>query len=319
MNRREMLSRSGVAALGCSLGLAPWLRAAAAADKPRKRILFFSKSSGFEHSVIKRIAGKPSFAEQVLSELAPKHGFEYTCSKDGSRFAPDYLAQFDAFLFYTTGDLTSPGRDKNPPMTPAGKQALLDAVRNGKGFAGCHSATDTFNTGEGPNHDNKDIAKRYQNYGPDADPFIRMVGGEFIRHGAQQAARLRVVDPKFPGFESLGDEFSLHEEWYSLKEFPEDLHVLLVQETAGMEGNEYRRAPYPATWARRYGRGRVFYTSMGHREDVWLNPLFQGILAGGLGWASGQFDADIAPNIKQVTPGYAEIPPQNPPPPPAKG
>ena len=68
----------------------------------------------------------------------------------------------------------------------------------------------------------------------------------------------------------------------------------------------YHRPNYPMTWARSYGKGRVFYTSMGHREDVWENPKYQGLLIGALAWATGRVDANIEPNIKQVTPGYKE-------------
>src|SRR4051812_3816976 len=95
---------------------------------PAKKILFFTKSSNFEHNVIKERDGHPSFAAQVLTALGPQHGIEFVCSKDGSKFTADYLAQFDAFFFYTSGDLLSAGKDGNPPMTPAGKQALLDAI-----------------------------------------------------------------------------------------------------------------------------------------------------------------------------------------------
>jgi hypothetical protein len=136
-----------------------------------------------------------------------------------------------------------------------------------------------------------------------------MIGGEFIRHGAQQKARMRCVDPKFPGMEKIGDGFDLHEEWYSLKDFSEDLHVLLVQETEGMKGHEYARGPFPGTWARMHGKGRVFYTSMGHREDVWTNPIFQEILTGGVRWALGDAQADVAPNLQQVAPRAMELPP----------
>src|SRR5262245_18981571 len=85
-----------------------WPGSAAETDKPKK-ILFFSKSSGFEHSAIKREHGQPSFVEKLLAEWATKHQYEFTFSKDGSLFTPNYLEQFDAFFFYTTGDLTTPG------------------------------------------------------------------------------------------------------------------------------------------------------------------------------------------------------------------
>jgi hypothetical protein len=51
-----------------------------------------------------------------------------------------------------------------------------------------------------------------------------------------------------------------------------------------------------------HGQGRVFYTSLGHREDVWTNPFFQTIALGGIAWALGRVDHDIKPNMDQVTP-----------------
>jgi uncharacterized protein len=297
---------------------------AAAADAPHKKVLFFTKSSNFEHAVIRERDGQPSFAARVLLELGPKHGIDFVCSKDGSLFTPAYLAQFDAFLFYTSGDLTARGKDGNPPMTPAGKQALLDAIRGGKGFIGTHSAADTFHSGETDATDtNQPRTWRYRSLGEKADPYLRMLGGELIVHGTQQIGRVDVIDPKFPGMGGHGDSFELMEEWYSMTEFAPDLHVLLLQDTAHMRDQyangtdwppkgwnmPYQRPPYPSTWAHLYGKGRVFYTSMGHREDVWLNPLFQDILFGGLAWALGQADAAVTPNLAQVAPQASVVPP----------
>jgi type 1 glutamine amidotransferase len=76
-----------------------------------------------------------------------------------------------------------------------------------------------------------------------------------------------------------------------------------------MKNNMYQRPPYPATWARMHGKGRVFYTSMGHREDIWTNPVFQEVLTGGINWAVGNVKADVKPNIDKVTPKANELPP----------
>ena len=106
--------------------------------------------------------------------------------------------------------------------------------------------------------------------------------------------------------------FSMMEEWFSLVQFAKDLHVVLVQDCAGMNKSNpadrryYDRPPYPATWARMYGKGRVFYTSMGHREDVWTIKPFRQVLQGGLRWALGDAAADISPNILEVTPRAEE-------------
>ncbi|MBI1178590.1 ThuA domain-containing protein [bacterium] len=270
-----------------------------------KKILFFTKSSGFEHSAITWKHGKPSFAGKVLKKLGDENGWEITFSKDGSKFSKDYLNQFDAVFFYTTGDLTTTGTDGEPAMSKEGKQALFDYVRSGHGFIGTHSASDTFHT-TGP--DGKEL-DRYKNYGAESDPYLRMLGGEFIIHGAQQEAKLTVVDPKFPGFADVGSTFSFKEEWYSLKDFAPDIHVLTVIDAPDMKGAPYQRPPYPNTWARKEGNGRVWFTAMGHREDVWTNPTFQKILVGGVKWAMGEVNADVTPNIKQAAPEAYTLPP----------
>ncbi len=274
------------------------------ADAKTKRILFFSKSSGYEHSVIKKTNDLPSFAENILKELGAKNNIEFTFTKDGRLFTPENLAKYDAFFFYTTGDLTEEGKDKNPPMSVEGKAAFLDAIKKGKGFIGTHSATDTFHSPGNKEHGEA----RYKDDGEYADPYIKMIGAEFIKHGSQQTSQMICADKKFPGLSAVKSDFAPMEEWYSLKDFATNLHVLLIQETAGMKGNVYQRPPYPATWARMHGKGRVFYTSMGHREDVWTNPVFQEVLAGGINWAVRNVDADVKPNIDKATPKANQLP-----------
>jgi type 1 glutamine amidotransferase len=134
-----------------------------------------------------------------------------------------------------------------------------------------------------------------------------MVGGEFIVHGDQQPGRMRVVDAGFPGAKNLHD-FDIKEEWYALKNFAPDLHVILVQDTQGMKGAMYQRPDFPATWARKHHKGRVFYTSMGHRHDVWKSSIFQDLLLGALSWGNGNVEADIAPNLEKATPQASELP-----------
>lgn len=266
--------------------------------KPHK-LLFFTKSSGFEHSVISWKGGKPSLAEKVFLDLGKKNSWEFEFSKDGSKFSPEYLAGFDAVIFYTTGDLTTKGTDGQPPMTAAGKQALFDYVKSGKGFIGLHSASDTFHTA----NESQKGPDRFANHGKDADPYVCFLGGEFIIHGDQQKATNKVINPRFPGFENLGESFTYHEEWYSLKDFNPDIHVLTVIDSPAMKGSMYQRPPYPTSWARAEGKGRVFYTAMGHRDDIWTNPAYQEILTGAIRWTTGDAQAAIPPNLKQAAPG----------------
>jgi len=308
LNRRAFLTRTSAAA--AALGLTQFPFARADDPSPKRKLLFFTKSSGFEHSSIKRKSkDELSHAEQIVTDLGAKHNFEVTCTKDGGIFVPNKLAAFDAFMFYTTGDLTEAGTDKNPPMSKEGKQAFLDLIKGGKGFVGTHSASDTFHS---PGNKEPKTHARYVQDGDNVDPYIAMLGAEFIIHGAQQKAHMTVADKKFPGMAAAGDGFEMMEEWYTLKNHAKNLHVLLIEEP-GLKGPMYDRPAYPATWAREHGKGRVFYTSMGHREEVWLNPIFQSILLGGLSWAFGNVKADVTPNIEKVTPQYLTLGKEDPP------
>jgi type 1 glutamine amidotransferase len=315
MNRRDMLVRTGTAALTAGLGRFAFpFGWTTAADAPKRRLLMFTRSQTYEHDVVKppsRLSnqqlrefglnprdGKLSLAESIVMDLGKKHGFEVTATKDGRVFVNEDLSRFDAFVFETTGDLTKEGGDKEPPMPPEGKQALLKAIADGKGYVGCHCASDTFHS-PGPANQNQPPEK--------IDPYIAMVGGEFIVHGAQQQARMHVVDASFPGAKNLHD-FEIKEEWYALKNFAPDLHVILTQDTQGMKGEMYQRPNFPATWARKHHKGRVFYTSMGHRDDVWKSPVFQDLLLGALSWAFGNLEADITPNLEKAAPQAGELP-----------
>jgi type 1 glutamine amidotransferase len=268
--------------------------------RPR-RLLFFHRSAGFQHSVVQVKDGKPCFAEKVLRPICDQHGWELVSTKDGDIFTPESIAKFDAFLFYTSGDLTSEkSADGSKPMSKEGKEALLKAIHDGKGFVGFHCASDTFHS-PGERNQTQPVSER--------DPFIQMIGGEFIVHGNQQSTTMTVVDSKFPGADQLGSSFAKNEEWYALKNFADDLHVLLVNETKDMHDKCYERPPYPASWIRNHGKGRVFYTSMGHREDVWTSPEFQRLVIGGISWTAGEKNADATPNIQTVTPKANELAP----------
>ena len=102
MKRRQMLAASGAAVLG--LSSLPFGRAAAA-EKKRPKVLYFTRSVGYEHSVVRREGEKLSHSERVLTELGKKAGFDVECTKDGRVFDGD-LAPLDAIAFYTCGDLT---------------------------------------------------------------------------------------------------------------------------------------------------------------------------------------------------------------------
>jgi type 1 glutamine amidotransferase len=302
LNRRQFVKIGSVIA-----GSAALPTTLVAAEK--KSILVFTKSSGWEHDVVKRVDGKPSIVEKGVTALGDKYGFDVTATKDGRVFDSKDFRKYSAVFFYTTGDLTTVGTDKNPAMSSQGGQALLDAISDGMGFVGVHSASDTFHTKPDP----EDGSNRYVAHGENSDPYLRMLGGEFITHGSSphlQDANIIVNDPKFPGMEGVASSFSFNDEWYSLKDFRTDLHVILTLDTKSMRGNPYQRPPYPMTWARMESKGRVFFTAMGHLPENWSSPLFLNLLGGGIRWAIRDVNASLDQNLKLVAPGYDVIPPR---------
>lgn len=304
-NRREFLKTT--AAAGASLAFGEALLGAPG----NKSVLVFTKSSGFEHDVVKLKDGKPSIMDSAVTEIGKKHGFEVVCSKDGRIFDSAEFGGFGAMAFFTTGNLTEAGNDKQPPMSVAGKQKFLDAIHDGKGFVGVHAASDTFHT----EPDSPEKGTRYVAYGEKSDPFLRMLGGEFITHGSNprlQTCKVIINDPKFPGLEGVSSPVEFTDEWYSLKDFMTDIHVIGTLDTAGMKGNCYQRKPYPVIWSRMYGKGRVFYTAMGDRPENWQIPFFLNSLAGGILFALGEVKGSVEQNLMAAAPGYAEIPPRDP-------
>src|SRR5882762_7412610 len=121
---RCSLAMCFVGSLTC-LSLIPSFSFAADASSPR-RLLFFNRSAGFQHSVVEVKDGKPCYAETILRPICKEHDWELVSTKDGGIFTPENIAKFDAFLFYTTGDLTAEkATDGSKPMSKEGKQAFL--------------------------------------------------------------------------------------------------------------------------------------------------------------------------------------------------
>jgi uncharacterized protein len=304
-SRRTFLRTAALS--GASLAFSDRLLSA---DK--RSVLLFTKSSGWEHDVVKTADGHPSIVERAVRELGKKHGFEVSAAKDGRIFDSSEFHTHSALLFFTTGDLTKSATDGQPPMTEHGKQAFLDAVADGLGFVGVHSASDTFHTLPDP----EDHSNRYVAHGESSDPYLGMLGGEFIVHGSDprlQTVNLIVNDANFPGLQRVHSPVPFNEEWYSLKDFAPDIHVILTLDTKGMKGECYQRHPYPVTWARQHGKGRVFYMAMGDRPENWQDAFFLDLLAGGIRWSIGEVSANLSKNLTEVAPGYAQIPPQPPP------
>lgn len=262
-----------------------------------KRALVVTTTTGFRHSSI------PT-AERVIGELAKSSGaftVDYARVEpnapefkgaDGKpdkekvtaaikaelakKMSPAALAKYDAVIFAsTTGDLPLPDT-----------QAFLDWIKAGHAFIGVHAATDTF---------------------PGYQPYTEMIGAHFLRHGPQVQVEAINQDPACPACRPLGKTWTVFDEIYQLKDFDgRNVHRLLsldqlMLNADDIKNNKATPGDYPVAWCRSYGQGRVFYTSLGHREDMWdpawkdkdgtrknspeVAKQYQQHLLGGIRWA----------------------------------
>jgi type 1 glutamine amidotransferase len=260
MKRRAVLmaAAAGCFALTLQAGSSPRCETA---SEP-KRVLVVSHTAGFRHSAI-------PLGEKILLKLAQEdRGFSVTfcrTAEDVKRLmSPGALRRFDAVVFNnTTGNLGIPDL-----------QAFLNWIRQGNGFVGIHAATDTYHP---------------EQTGGDRG-YIDMVGGQFKTHGAQAAVDIIVEDRDHPSTRHLGPVWTVKDEIYEFRENNRDrLHVLMALDRHPDDGHPEAGQPgdYLIAWCRNYGRGRVFYTALGHRDDVWESPEFQKHLLGGIRWALG--------------------------------
>ena len=247
------------------------------------RVLFLSKSSGFEHSAIKRSDGQPSPVETVLEALAERQGFELETTKNAGLITSESLGRYDVVIFYTTGDLTTAGSgegifggDGEGVMAADGVEQLISWIESGGGFMGFHCATDTFHGADG-----------------EVSPYIALIGGEFATHGQQFEGTLEVVDPEHPTARSLPARWHKKDEWYLFKNFDEKSVHVVARLDPGAERKKqqvYDIDPYPVIWTKTLGGGRVYYNAMGHREDVWDDEIFQGAVYDAIRWTAGDRD-----------------------------
>jgi type 1 glutamine amidotransferase len=271
-----------------------------------RKVLYFSNSSGFEHSTVKSVDGKPSISDIAITDICKPAGIEVVCTKDGSVFDKD-LSQYDAFLFQTSGEL-SKGAEGHPDwaLTEKGWKNLLNAVRNGKGFVGFHPTTDSNRIG----------GNVYENSPKEQiTEFTKFIGAEFTTHGEPQAAPVTVVgsstEPSpFAWLAEKGERFTVFEEWYVHKNFADDIHVFAVLETAKMGGRQmevYQRPPLPIIWGRAEGKGRVLYSALGHFDEYWQDKDCLPLVLQLIQAACGDIKVDLTPNIKTVTPGASVL------------
>ena len=131
--------------------------------------------------------------------------------------------------------------------------------------------------------------------------FGDMVGSRYDEHPWNTTdAPLVVVDPKFPGMEKFGSGGTFHDEFYQLKDFQADqIHVVLRLDTASLDQTRpgvHTGDSYAQAYAKMFGKGRVFYSGLGHAPATWDDPRVQDMYLGAIKWALGLVDADVTPN-----------------------
>ncbi|MGL4594612.1 MAG: ThuA domain-containing protein [Thermoguttaceae bacterium] len=262
----------------------------------KAKVLHFTRSQGFEHAPAKLLEDGSTVSGVAMKKYGDSNNIEIVESQDGRLFDGD-IDQYDAFVFYVSGnqlDENGAKNDKSHAISEAGLKKLFEAVKKGKGFVGIHSASDAF-------CNQKDEKGN--------DLYTKFVGARFCGHGPQQFGTVTITEPiQLPSLKDSGKKITTWEEWYGMKDFNPDMHVLLIQETAGMDGKDYDRPPFPATWIRKEGNGRVAYSSFGHDNRYWQNDENVRRIGDLLEWSLGRFDLDTTPNYEKVTPGAGTLP-----------
>ncbi|MGA7089620.1 MAG: ThuA domain-containing protein [Candidatus Acidiferrales bacterium] len=249
------------------------LCAAQSAPSAKKHLLFVGEEKGYRHesvshaaATIERLGTQTGLWDTVIrtdTEALTKKKLEYNAKN---------LNDFDAVMFFTGGDLE---------MDAQQKADFLSFVHDdGKGFIGVHSAAITFTN--------------WPEYG-------EMIGGYYDEHPwGTFDAPIIVEDPNFPGMSLWPHSFILHDEIYQMKNYSrDDLRVLMRLDPTKLDlaNPRVHRADrdFAVTWAKMYGKGRVYYSSLGHVSENWDDPRLQGMYTEAIKWVTGIVNADVTP------------------------
>jgi type 1 glutamine amidotransferase len=280
--------------------------------KPAKarKLLVFTLATGFVHSSI-------PVAAQAFDMMGKKTGaYETVISSDPAMFEEDNLKKFDAVLLISTTGEGFGLKGGDFAKLPAEKQAyherlrknLLEFVGSGKGLMGIHAAGDS--------------AYEWREYG-------KLMGGYFLSHPYYKIT-MKLDDPQSPiNAVFKGKEYSIEDEIYVFREEPNSrrykdlpepysrdrLHILLSIDTEksriksgpvtkeeqkqGYQAGTRKDQDYAVSWIQNVGRGRVFYCSLGHRNETYFNPTIMQHYLAGLQFAFGDLQADATPSNKK--------------------
>jgi type 1 glutamine amidotransferase len=230
---------------------------AAEVSKP-VRVLFVLGSPPF-HDIRKL----PPILENVLDKVG---GFKVTRlepPKDKPPDDPAHLAKlakvsradYDVLVFYTS----------KHKLDEAQERALEKFVEDGGGIVGIHGASFSF--------DNSRV-------------WDRLIGGRFTGHiPGTHKLNIVIVDTKHPITAGVGP-FTIIDEEYKHRFAKVDRHILARFRERPPQSDQ--KANMDILWTREIGKGRVFYSALGHGKDAWENPAWQKLMVQGILWAAGQ-------------------------------
>jgi type 1 glutamine amidotransferase len=207
--------------------------------------------------------------------------FDAALSKTLEPLSPEALREnrIDAVIFCNTSGAL-------PLPDVAG---FVEWIRSGGSFIAIHAGSDTLK---------------------EALPYTEMLCGIFDGHGPQVPATLHAGDSAHPANGSIGEIWTLtQEEMYLIKAHNRD-QVRSIWFMRHHPNKPEEKGFFPVAWVRQFGKGKVFYTSLGHREDIWsidpalpdrinsveISAQFRKHLLGGIRWATGLDAGSSEPN-----------------------
>ena len=254
----------------CNVCVAQSSAPAQSAASP-KQLLVIGEEKGYRHeavshamATIERLGRETGLWRTTLrtdSEALTKKKLEYNAKN---------LNDFDAVLFFTGGDLE---------MDAQQKADFISSIHDdGKGFIGVHSAAITF--------------VGWPEYGD-------MIGGYYDEHPwLTFDAPIIVEDPSFPGMQQFPRSFVLRDEIYQMRNYSRDKVRVLMRLNVSrldMKNKNVHRSDgdFAVTWAKMYGKGRVYYTSLGHVDANWDKPEFQQMITEAIKWTMRLSNTDV--------------------------
>jgi type 1 glutamine amidotransferase len=244
---------------------------AQATVKPKqpRRLLVFYGCGGFVHGAINR-------GNAALEMIGEKTGaFDTVITKDLAVFDPGTLNEFDAVMFNNT--------TRVPIKDEKRRAALMDFIKSGKGICGIHAASDNF-------YDWPEAAA--------------MMGGLFAGHpwGAGGTWAVQIEEPDHPVNKGFGGKgFWIKDEIYKMKEpySRENLRILVGLDMTKPENKPGRPDNDNAiSWVRDVEKGRVFYCSLGHNNEIFWNAQVLQHYLDGIQFAMGDLEADATPSAQ---------------------